>query len=75
MAKTKPKQDESVVREAIDTIKLAEKPQTFEKHQLTVAEIDAEMDKYGWCKNNLVDIARMILRELVIARLERRKNG
>lgn len=75
MAKSKPKQDEPIVRDAIDLKKVEEKPQTLEKQYPTVTEINAEMDEYGWCKNNLVEIARMILRELVIARLERRKNG
>lgn len=75
MAKSKPKQEEPVVRNAIDLEKVEEKPQTLAKQYPTVAEINAEMDEYRWCKNNLVEIARMILRELVIARLERRKNG
>ena len=75
MAKNKPKQDEPIVRDALDLKKVEEKPQTLTKQYPTVTEINAEMDEYSWCKNNLVEIARMILRELVIARLERRKNG
>lgn len=75
MAKNKPKQEEPIVRDALDLKKVEEKPQTLEKQYPTVTEINAEMDEYRWCKNNLVEIARMILRELVIARLERRKNG
>lgn len=75
MAKIKPKQEEPIVRDALDLKKVEEKPQTLAKQYPTVTEINAEMDEYGWCKNNLVEIARMILRELVIARLERRKNG
>lgn len=42
----------------------------------TIEEINEVMDNdYGFCRNNVVEINRMILRELVIARLERRKHG
>ena len=42
----------------------------------TIEEINDEMEReYGFCRNNVVEINRMILRELVIARLERRKHG
>lgn len=42
----------------------------------TIEEINEVMEnEYGFCRNNVVEINRMILRELVIARLERRKHG
>lgn len=76
MAKNKTKTEEPVVRNGLDITKIEEPVKPVESKYPTVAEINEEFDReYGWCRKNIVDIARMILRELVIARLERRKNG
>lgn len=52
--------------------KIAEKRAKFP----TAAEVNAEIDsEYGWVGKNITDINKAILRELVIARLERRMNN
>lgn len=68
-------------REAIDLVKTETLPEikqvssTYAKYP-TVAEVNAELDsEYGWVGKNIVDINKAILRELVMARLERRKNN
>lgn len=76
MAKNKAKTEEPLVKPSLDLTKTVEPVKPAPSKYPTAAEVNEELDKeYGWCRNNIVDIARMILRELVIARLERRKNG
>lgn len=61
--------------QAIDITK-EETVKTVESKYPTVAEVNEEIDsEYGWVGTNLVNVAKAILRELVIARLERRKHG
>lgn len=68
-------------KEAIDLVKpetLPEIKQLSSTHAKypTVAEVNAELDsEYGWVGNNVTNINKAILRELVMARLERRKNN
>ncbi len=68
-------------KEAIDLVKTETLPEikqvssTYAKYP-TVAEVNAELDReYGWVGNNVTNINKAILRELVMARLERRKNN
>lgn len=68
-------------KEAIDLVKTETLPEinqlssTHAKYP-TVAEVNAELDsEYGWVGNNVTNINKAILRELVMARLERRKNN
>lgn len=57
-----------------ETIAPVAEPQKPVEIGVTAKEINEEMDReYGWIGNDLTHISRAILRELVIARLERSK--